>query len=471
VLLTSCSFAPDYERPFMEIPTQYKEEGEWVLADPEAASLTRDPWWEKYEDPQLNELVEALLLANQDLKLAIARYDQAKALADIQRSFLFPTITALAVPSRQNISQNIANPARNSPYNDLFLGFDLSYELDVWGQVRNTVLAADNEAKASEVDIAAIELSLQALLTSYYFSLRGADLAQITLEGVVKAYEEALYLYRKRYEGGAAPLQAIFDTQVQVESAKTYATDMQLIRAQYEHAIAVLIGKTPAELDIPVIADATQKVVMVAPELPSTLLERRPDIAAAELRVQEANATIGVARAAYFPTFNLFGSFGVESTKLSNLFNVDSLVWSLGPGAGAASLGTVIDGPPIIEIITDGGEIAALNRNAWAIYHEAVATYRQTVLKAFQEVEDSLVSMRKLAEEDLSQTAATKAAIGSVDQALHRYQGGLTTYLDVVIVEDIALQNQLRMIDIRTRHQIASVQLIKALGGGWSELE
>ncbi len=211
-----------------------------------------------------------------------------------------------------------------------------------------------------------------------------------------------------------------------------------------------------------------QHLVLINPELPSTLLERRPDIAAAELEVQAANATIGVTRAAYFPSFNLVATLGVESSDINNLFSPESLVWALGPSAGPSELGTFIAGPPVQQILFDGGLIASLNENAWATYRETVANYRQTVLTAYQEVEDNLVALNKLAQENITQTKANTAAYKALDQAIYRYKGGLTTYIDVVIEQNIALQNDLVLIDVRTRHQLASVQLIRALGGGWT---
>jgi NodT family efflux transporter outer membrane factor (OMF) lipoprotein len=467
ILLNGCSLAPDYERPAMDIPDDYKEQGDWLVADPKAVNLSRGPWWEMYNDPILNDLMLQVTKANQDLKLALARYDEAKAVAAVAYAQLFPQIDAIIVPSWQEVSKNTANPAHNPLFTDVFVGVDLSYEIDVWGQIRNNVVATKKQAQASQAQIAVAELSLHALLANYYFTLRSVDLAQAILDEVVKAYEKALYLNKMLFEGGAAPAQTLYDSQAQLESAKTIAIDLQLTRAQLEHAIAVLVGKVPAQFDLPVINDYQQTLVLITPDLPSTLLERRPDIAAAELQVQAANANIGVTRAAFFPEFNMVATVGVESTDISNLFSEDSLVWALGLSSGPSELGTFIAGPTVQQIIYDGGAIASLNEKAWAQYHETVANYRQTVLSAYQEVEDNLVAMHKLAAEDVTQTAANTAAHKSLDQAFYRYKAGLTTYLDVVFEQYIALQNDLTLIHVRTRHQLASVQLIKALGGGW----
>ena len=465
-LLTSCSLAPTYHRPEMFIPEEYKEMGEWMPANPEVAEIDRGKWWEIYDDPELNALQEQVTSANQDLKAALARYDEAKAVAAQARSYLFPTIDAITIPTRQKASAHVANPSTVRLYNDVLVGADLSYELDVWGRVRNAARSASDLAKASAADLAFVDLSVHAELASDYFSLRGAEQAQRALDATVIAYEKALVLNRNLFKGGAAPAEVLYQSQTQLETAKTLATDMLLKRAQLEHAIAVLVGEVPAAFSLPV-SNKPVPFIAVKPNLPSTLLERRPDIAAAELRVQAANANIGVTRAAYFPAFNLSSSLAVESKKLANLFTHPSLVWSLGPAVGPAALGTINAGPPISQILIDGGLIRALNAQAWATYSETVADYRQTVLQAYQEVEDNLVALHRLDQENQTQTAATVSANNAVEQARDRYKGGLTTYLDVVINQTTALQVELSAIDIRTRYHVASVQLVKALGGGW----
>ena len=257
--------------------------------------------------------------------------------------------------------------------------------------------SADDQMKASAADVATVILSLHTELVSDYFALRGADLSQDVLDQTVVAYEKALYLNRMLFQGGAAPVASVYEAQAQLQSAKTLATDMRLKRAQLEHAIAVLIGQPPANFNLPVNNKKKVKIISIDPDLPSTLLERRPDIAAAELRVQAANANIGVARAAYFPSFNLVTTVGLESAKLSNLLQRPSLVWSLGPPIGELGFATVGSGSPMSVNVFDGGRIASLTDEAWAVYNETVAEYRQTVLVAYQEVEDNLVALHRLA--------------------------------------------------------------------------
>jgi len=342
------------------------------------------------------------------------------------------------------------------------LGGFLSYELDAWGSIRNSVIVSESKAKASVADMASIRLSLQASLANNYFALRGSDEAQRILDITVVAYQKALYLTKKRYQGGAAPISDVDEAETQLENAKTMAADMRLQRAQLEHAIAVLVGEIPSNFSLAP-AKSPKIFLAIAPNLPSTILDRRPDIVAAESQVLAANANIGVARAAFFPVIDLTGSGGFQSRSLANLISKPSLFWSLGP----LSLLTLAQ--PIAEVtIFDGGRLRGLLNQAKAQYFETVATYRQTVLTAFQEVEDNLVAIRQLDKEYQSQKAAARAAKRAWEQELYRYKGGLVTFLQVVVVENIALQSELALVNIRTRRQIASIQLIKALGGGWS---
>ena len=461
--LTGCSLAPTYQQPFMPIPDHFKETGKWVPAKVKAKAPIDPPgpWWLIFNDQTLNELEARVVPANQDLKAAFARYQEASALVEVARAGLFPNSEALFNASRQKTSVTVANPSSIPINNNVLVGANLNYELDVWGRIRNTVLQSKGLAKASEADLAAATLSLHAQLASNYFSLRGADEAQRILDTTVVAYQKALYLTQKRHQGGAAPIADVDEAHTQLEIAKTLAADMRLQRAQLEHAIAVLIGKFPADFSLPP-AKLPKQTVKLNPDLPSTLLERRPDIAAAELRVQAANANIGIARAAFFPDFNLSGVIGFQSQTVTNLLSKPSLFWSLGP-ISALSLVQ----PTAAQVLFDGGKLLGLLRQANASYFETVANYRQTVLTAFQEVEDNLVAIKRLAQENRSQTAATLYAKRALIQAQHRYTGGIITFLEVVVVENTALQTELSAVNIRTRQQIASVQLIKALGGGW----
>lgn len=447
----------------MPIPAQYKEAGNWVSTNsPTLLSSQNKPWWTLYHDKTLSELENKVTCSNQNLKIALARYQEACALAFVARSMLYPTITGVGNAARQHASLTVANPTQaDATYNAFFLGSQITYEIDAWGRVRNAVIASDSLARASAFDLAAINLSMHAELANDYFQLRGADAAQRVLDATVVAYKKALHLTRMRYKGGASASMDVYQAQNQLENAKTLATDMRLKRAQLEHAIAVLVGEIPANFTLPPL-QSNYQLLKITPDLPSALLMRRPDVAAAIERVKSANASIGVARAAFLPDFNLTALLAAQSSQLSNLFSASSLFWSLGPSTTLALV------QPIATVVVfDGYKLQALLKHAKARYFEAVSTYRQTVLTAFQQVEDNLVAIRRLDEETRSQKASTLAATNALFQANRRYSGGIATYLDVVVTENQALQSKLGLITIRTNRQIASVQLIKALGGGW----
>ena len=460
--LAGCSFAPKYERPFMPIPEHFKEAGTWKKITTTPQLVEPDAWWEAFNDPILNDLQERLTVANQDLRVAFAHYQDAYASAQVARAALFPSLQALFNADRQQNSRTVANPPSVLVYDQFLVGGYLSYEVDAWGAVRNQIIATAQTAKASAADVAAIHLSLHAELASDYFALRGSDEQQRILDKTVAAYKKALYLTQQRHRGGVSPIADVDEAQTQLENAKTMAEDMRLNRAQLEHAIAVLIGEIPSNFSLAP-AKLPRKFLAIAPNMPSTLLERRPDIVAAEHRVQSANARIGVARAAFFPQFNLTGSGGYQSRSLANLISKPSLFWSIGP----LSLLTLIQ--PIAEVtVFDGGRLRSLLNQAKADYFAAVATYRKSVLTGFQDVEDNLIAMKQLDKERVTQDAAARAATRAWIQEQYRYKGGLVTFLQVVIAENTALQSELAAVNVRTRRQIASVQLIKALGGGWS---
>ncbi len=462
---SACSLAPEYHPPPVEAPPKYKEVGDWLLAKPHLAELGKGPWWEMYQDPELNALEAQIIPANQSLKAALARYDDARAAVQVARADYFPTVVAGFNPGVIRASSTVANPYTHPTYTDISLGFNFVYIIDIWGRVRNSVAAAGSLACASASDLAALNLSLQTQLASDYFSLRGDDAAQKILDETVVSYQKALVLVRNLYQGGAAAYADVAQAENQLQTAKTLAADLRLNRAQLEHAIALLIGRPPSEVSIPVELPKA-KIVTVNPGLPSMLLERRPDIAEGEQKVQAANAEIGVARAAYFPNLTLTGGLGVESQTFAKLFKAASLIWAIGPPGSATiiSSGTT---PLVTQTLIDGGRISGLTGEAWAQYFQTVANYRQTVLNAFKEVEDSLVAVRQLDEERMTAHAARVAADQSLGQANHQFFGGLTTYLNVVIVLNIDLQSKLNEVNVNTRRQLASVQLIEALGGSF----
>lgn len=465
ILFSACSLAPTYQRPELSIPPHYKESNKWIPANPTYSEKQRGPWWEIYHDPILNDLENRVTLANQNLKSALARYQEARAVLTVTKSAYFPTSNGIGNYAREQISGNVANKDKLSLFNDYLLGANISYEVDVWGRVRNAVANSRYLAQASAADLATISLSLHADLASSYFSIRETDAALKVVDAVVKAYEKALFLVRKRHQGGIAPEADVDEAVFQLQNAKTVAADIRLRRSQLEHAIAILVGEAPASFSLKPLR-MNVKFISVAKTLPSSLLERRPDIASAERQVQAANANIGVARAAFFPQINLAGQLGFESALLGNLISAPSLFWSIGPVAASSLM------PPIATVnIFDGGRLRGLLDQAKASYYETVANYRQTVLTALQEVEDNIAAMRQYEKEYHTQHAATLAAERALKQAMYRYKGGIITYLDVVIIQNQALQSELSLIDIRTKRHLASVQLIKALGGGWSTVD
>lgn len=463
-LLCSCSFAPAYQRPELPIPSKFKETGKWIETKPHKIKLTNIHWWEHYHDPILNELETQVTLNNQNLKASLARYQQAKALVQIAQAGYFPSIQAFANADRQKTSSTVVTPSIPALYNSVLFGAEVSYEPDIWGTVRNTVDSSKSLEKASLATLNALALSLHAELATDYFTLRGYDAAQRVLNRTVRAYQKALYLTQQRYQGGIVPIEEVDNAQLLLDNAKTAAIETTRQRAQLEHAIATLIGTTPAYFTLKAAPHLSMHFINIAPHLPSELLERRPDINAAELRTKAANANIGVARAAFFPLIDLTSLIGFQSKTLSNLLHKPSLFWSLGP----ASILTLTQ--PLASVtVFDGGRLLGLLKQANASYYETVAQYRQTVLTAFKEVEDALITIKLLDEENKTQTAATQAAYRSLTQAQYRVQGGVDTFLNVIGVEDQALQTELAQISIRTKRQVASVYLIKALGGGWAQ--
>ena len=454
--LSACSLSPRYQRPSVPAaPDSYKEAGEWKLATP-ADATARGRWWTMYQDRELDELEAQVTDANQSLRAALARLDQARAQTRMARAAWFPTLTAQANATRSQTSLNSSTytPGRPPVGNVFTAGADLSYELDVFGRVRNTVAGARASEQASAGDVAALDLSVRAELASDYFTLRGLDIEQQLLDHTVTEYARALQLTQNLYHGGAAAIADVQQAQAQLESARTQAEETRLRRAQTEHAIAVLVGRQPADLSIPTRTGGDDlPVPHVAPGLPSELLERRPDVAAAERRVAAANAGIGVARAAYFPVFSLLGTAGMESTTASNWISAPSRFWSVGPQA--------------LMTLFDAGLHAAQSAAAHAAYDEQVANYRGTVLTAYQDVEDNLAALRQLQRESVSQAAAVTATQGALDQANLRYKGGLVTYLEVVSTENAALAAHLAAVDISIRRTNATVLLVKALGGDW----
>jgi NodT family efflux transporter outer membrane factor (OMF) lipoprotein len=392
-------------------------------------------------------------VSNESLKSADARFRQARALVRVNRAGLYPTVTALPSIARERGSANRPNvPVNVHSTGDFALPVDLSYELDVWGRVRGTVAAARATAQASAADLETIRLSLHAELALDYFQLRSFDAEQQLLNDTVIAFQRALELTQNRYRGGIASGAEVAQAQTQLETTRAQAIEVGLARAELEHAIAVLVGQVPERFSVSALP-LTETPPAVPKILPSQLLERRPDIAAAERRVAAANAQIGVARTAFFPTLLFNAGIGFESTSIGDWFAWPSRLWSLGPAAA--------------QTIFDAGRRRALSKSAQASYDATVADYRETVLGAFQQVEDNLAALRILAQEAETQRAAVESAQRSLELSTNRYKGGLATYLEVVTAQSIALTNQRTAVGLLERRMTSTVLLIKALGGGW----
>jgi len=455
--LSACSFAPPYKTPDSVAPAGvYKESDDWKPAEP-ADAQARGAWWNLFQDSVLDRIETQVADANQDLKAAYARLLQARAAVRISRADLFPTLSvgSSATRSRTSVNSPKFPPGAAPVGNNFDLEADLSYEIDVWGRVRNAVASARANEQASAADLATLNLAIRAELATDYFTLRSEDTQQQLLDTTVADYVKALQLTQNLYDGGAAALTDVAQAQAQLETARTQAADIGLQRAQTEHAIAVLLGQNPSVFHM----DVNPYIIPVAPPpidpgLPSTLLERRPDVAAAERRTAAANAQIGVARAAYFPVFSLGAAAGFDSTSTSNWLSAPSQLWSLGPAAGVLT-------------VFDAGRHRAQTAQAKAAYDEQVADYRNTVLVAYQEVEDNLAALRQLQQENLSETAAVSSTATALQQAQYRYKAGLVTYLEVSTAENAALQAEIANVTIQLRRMNASVLLVKALGGGW----
>jgi NodT family efflux transporter outer membrane factor (OMF) lipoprotein len=464
LLLSGCVVGPKYVKPAVPMapgfkeqpPDSFKESEAWKPAHPGDQTL-RGNWWEIFGDPQLNSLEDQLSVSNQNLKVAESRFRAARAMIRFNRSAEFPTISTSPSITNERLSPNqpYFNPAyANNGTGNFTLPIDFSYEVDLWGRVRRTVSASREEAQATAADLQTASLSLHAELAIDYFELRSADAQKQLLDDTVRAYTDALNLTQNRFNGGAAPKSDVAQAQTQLDGAQVQDTDVTVMRAQYEHAIATLIGKPPAELSIAFSPQIPMQLPAIPVGLPATLLERRPDIAAGERRVAEANDQIGIARAAFFPSLILGATGGLEATSISNWFNWPSRIWAVGP--------------QMSQTIFDAGRRRAVSESANANYDGTVAAYRQTTLTAFQEVEDNLVALRILEREAQEQQQTTASAQESLQLFTNRYQGGVDNYLQVITAQTVLLANQRNDIDIERRRMGASVLLVKAIGGGWN---
>jgi len=458
VLLCGCTVGPDYKRPEVPGSAAFKEQpppGSWKQAQPADGSLG-DKWWQLFGDAQLDTLEEKINVSNQTLKTAAAQYLAARDQIRVARAAYFPTLGVSPSVSRIRLSKNQPNTLIGTTkfdYSVLALQGQAQWEPDLWGQVRRTVEQARADAQASAADLANVALSLHAELALDYFLLRGLDTQKQLLDTTLASDADELQLARVRFNGGVANAVDVAQAETQYLQVKAQGIDVEVQRAQFEHAIATLIG-VPAATFALAQSPLAAKLPVVPPGVPSELLERRPDIAAAERRLAAANAQIGIAVAAYYPNIMLSATGGFESGSLASWLQIPSLFWSLGASA--------------LETLFDAGRRHALTDQARDLYEAQVATYRESVLGAFQDVEDNLSALRILADEAEAQAAAVEAARQSLALSNKRYKGGVTTYLEVLTAQTIQLSNERTEADVATRRATASVQLIRALGGGWT---
>jgi NodT family efflux transporter outer membrane factor (OMF) lipoprotein len=460
----ACSVGPKYQRASVPTPPAYKESSsasaqeaaQWKQAQP-SDSAARGKWWEIYQDPQLNALEEQVSISNQNVLAAEAQFRAAKDAVRIARSNLFPTVTGSASIVNSRTSSTLTKSQFATPISGVRTNYslpvELTYEADVWGSIRHSVgsLAANAQASAAQLENA--RLFYQVELAQDYFQLHGTDAEKDLLERTVKSYEEYLQLTQDRLNAGVASGGDVAQAQAQLETAKAQLIDLEVARSQFEHAIAILVGKPPAELSIPPSALSVTPPV-IPPGVPSDLLERRPDIAAAERQMAATNEQIGIAKAAYYPTLLLGATAGFQSTDFLKWFSWPSRIWSVGP--------------QMAEMIFDAGKRHAQVDLTRSAYDATIANYRQTVLTGFQQVEDHLAALRVLQDEALAQDRAVDAARRSLAISTAQYKAGTANYLQVIITQAIAFQDERTAVDIRTRRMVASVLLIEALGGGWN---
>ncbi|NJK90601.1 MAG: efflux transporter outer membrane subunit [Blastochloris sp.] len=451
-LLAACAMGPNYERPTVDTPPDWR----WKKAEPRDAE-PKGPWWEKFNDPALNQLQADAALGNQDLKAALARIDQSRAQARVSQADFFPQLSTSPAWQRYRTSGNTASrggfPNSSTTANDMSIPFDLSYEIDLWGKVRRGFEAARNQMLAQTAAYQNVLFTLQSNIASTYYQIRAVDREINLLEQAVQLRQDSVALFQARFDAGYTNELDVTSTKTVLASAKAELADAKRRRAVLQNALAVLSGRAPSQFDLPpalVSIDPPQ----VSPGLPSELLERRPDVAEAERILAARNAEIGVAYAAFFPSIRLTAQGGFQSAELRDLFEWESRIWSFGPSINL----------PIFS----GGRLNADLKQTRAAYEEAVATYRQTILVAFQETDDALAALRFLSEQAEAQREAVTSARKSADISIARYRNGVVDYLDVIDAERTRLDNELAVVRVDRERMISTILLIKAIGGGWS---
>jgi NodT family efflux transporter outer membrane factor (OMF) lipoprotein len=464
LLLAACAVGPNYHRPKAQVVPAYKEDQGWKPATPGEIQSDK-PWWSIYDDPLLDSLEQQVEVSNQTLKADEAAYRSAVEAIGVDRGTLFPSLSvdggvtrsgsangvnqAITTSSGTTVTTGIGGNGHRTIYS---AGAQASWSLDVWGRIRRLVESDVAKAQASAADVAAARLSAQIALAEDYFQLRAADEQTRLYQTDIDDFKNALTITQNQVKAGITTLADVYAAETQLESTQASAVGVALTRAKFEHAIAVLIGKAPAELGIDV-GSFTTVVPIVPAGIPSALLERRPDIAAAERSVASANALIGVAEAAWFPSLTLSGSYGFTSSVLPGLLSAHNALWSFGPA--------------LAENVFNGGATLAQTREAKANYDQAVATYRQTVLSAFESVEDDLVSLRVLEQQGQLQQAAVKDARLAEGLTLNQYKSGIVVYSSVITAQTTRLMDEINLLSIQSQQLVTSVDLISQLGGGW----
>jgi NodT family efflux transporter outer membrane factor (OMF) lipoprotein len=462
--VTGCMVGPKYHAPaptqiaapnYKESTVNFQDADGWKVASPSDAML-RGNWWEVFHEPELNALEEQLNINNQNIKQYFQQYMEARALIAEARSQYWPTITANPGWSRSRSSSNLGSSSTANPGHTASLWaapLDVSWEPDLWGKIRNEVREAQYGAQVSAGDLENEKLTEQASLAEFYFEIRGQDMLQQILNQTVSADQKALDSNQGAYDAGTGDQISVVEARATLQAAQSAAINVGISRAQYEHAIAVLIGKVPTDFSIPV-----KPMVYAAPAVPtgvpSQLLERRPDVAAAERTLAEANATIGIGYGAFFPQVTISAGGGFEASTLKHLFDWASRTWSIGPSAS--------------QVIFDGGLYRAELHQYQATYNADLATYRQTSLTAFQQVEDALAETRLYSQQILRQEEATKSSQQYLDMEMQRYNTGVDPYIDVVTAQTTVLGNQQTLNSLQVEEMTSAVTLVQALGGGWN---
>lgn len=454
VFAAGCAVGPKYKVPAVTAPPAYKESANWKPAQPSEQQLGGN-WWELFDDPQLDMLEGQINVSNQNLKAAVAQYQEARAALRYVRADYYPTVSVSPSATREEYSNN--RPPRSAfdglTFNDFVVPVNFSYQANVWGRVSRNVEANREQAQASAADLAVVNLSLHATLAVDYFAARTLDTEQKLLQNTVAQYEQAFQLNEDRYRGGLGSELEVQQSKTILETTRAQLVDVGVARAQYEHAVAVLVGKAPADFTLPPLP-LTTPPPLIPVGIPSELLERRPDIAAAERRVAAADAQIGLAETAYYPLVNIVGSGGFESGSITTLLQGPGAMWTVGAA--------------LAQTLFDGGRRRAATDEAKASYSSSVAFYRQTVLSGFQQVEDNLAALRILEQEAEVQTSAVKAAQRSLDLSTSRYEGGVTSYLEVITAQNADLSDELTSVNILGRRMASAVLLIESIGGGWN---